>query len=100
MCTAILLQSRYILMEILHSKHEAVFSIIVCLDHLGPLLQQMGDTFGVSIFSSKKKWRFLQVTVMEYHKCQGDHMLKSCEYHHLSGHTPDKITGQDHICTY
>ena len=62
-------------MVILHGKHEAVSAIAVSLVHLGPLLQQMGDTFGVPIFSGKKKWRFLQVVVMKYHDSQGDHRL-------------------------
>ena len=51
----------YILVEILHSKNEAVLARAVPLEHFGPLLQQMGDTFGMPIFCSKKKWRLLQV---------------------------------------
>jgi len=51
----------HILMEILHCKNEAVLARAVPLKHFCPLPQQMGDTFGMPIFCSKKKWRLLEV---------------------------------------
>jgi len=55
-------------MVIQHSKHKAVLARAVSLEQVGPLLQQMGDTFGMPILCSKKKWRLLQVTGKEYHE--------------------------------
>ena len=45
-----------ILVLILNGNHEAVSAILVCLEHITPLLQKKGDTFGVPILSSNQKW--------------------------------------------